>query len=136
MSAELKRRFQELSQALQELHKDLLMLEAKNLEVETGRKITPYELLHASLHDPNMMWLRQMSALIVMIDTTIDEATNLSGQESNQIADEVITLLEKPKGLIATDFWTKYSQYLAVNPDIILKHSNVKTLAGNLRPKN
>lgn len=135
MSETLKKTFQDVSAALRDLHKDLLMLEAKHLETEMGRKITPYELLHASMHDPNLAWLRQISALIVTIDTTIDETTNLSGTEANQIASSVMVLLEKPPGLISTDFWSKYSAYLAHNPDIIMKHSKVKTLIENLKPK-
>lgn len=135
MSADLKKKFQELSTGLADLHRSLLMLEAKKLESETGRKITPYELLHASLHDPNMAWLRQMSAMIVTIDTTIDEATNLGTKEASQIAVEVLTLIEKPASLIATDFWTKYSNYLSDNAEIIMKHSKVKSLIENLRPR-
>ncbi|MBX3020675.1 MAG: hypothetical protein KF799_03290 [Bdellovibrionales bacterium] len=134
MAAELKKTFQELSSALKDLHRDLLMLEAKSLEADTGRKITPYELLHASLHDPNMAWLRQMSALIVNIDTVIDETTNLSAQEANQISTAVLALLEPP-GPQDSDFWTKYSNYLSSNPDIIMKHSKVKSLTGDMRPK-
>lgn len=132
---DLKAKFKALSAALMDLHRDLLMMEAKKLEGETERKITPYEILHASLHDPNMAWLRQMSALIVSIDTTIDETETLSAKEANQIANEVSTLLEKPAGLISTDFWTKYSAYLAQHPDIIMKHSRVKNLVEDLRPK-
>ena len=131
----LKMQFQELSTALQSLHRDLLMMEAKLLEGETGRKLTPYELLHASLNDPNLAWLRQISSLIVTIDTTIDEATNLGATEAVQIANAVLTLFEKPPALIDTDFWTKYAKYLNSNPDVIMKHAQVKSLVGNLRPK-
>lgn len=134
MSSDLKKTLQELSAALRDLHRDLLMLEAKVLEGELGRKLTPYELLDASLRDSNLAWLRQMSLLIVSIDTTIDEATNLSGKESNQIAAEVLALLEKPQGPTETAFWTKYTSYLSHNADIIMKHSRVKSLVGRLKP--
>lgn len=134
MSNPIKKRFQELSQALMDLHRDLLMMEAKTLESESGRRLSPYDLLHASLHDPNLAWLRQISALIVTIDTTIDETTNLSAQEANRIANEVLTLLEKPAGANETAFWSKYSGYLAHNADIIMKHSRVKTLVEALKP--
>lgn len=135
MEKDLKRKFQELSTALQSLHRDLLMKEAKHLEGESGRKLTPYELLHASLNDPNLAWLRQLSTLIVNIDTTVDEAQNLSSSEAAQISDSVLTLLEKPAGLIETDFWRHYSDYLSHDVDIIMKHSQVKALVAELRPK-
>jgi hypothetical protein len=135
MANMMKKTFQEVSAALMDLHRDLLMLEARHLEGETGRKLTPYELLHASLHDPNLAWLRQISALIVSIDTTIDEIPNLSAKEANQIANEVLSLLEKPDGLDENDFWGKYTHYLAHHPDIVMKHSRVKTLVSEMRPK-
>lgn len=110
------------------------MLEAKRLEQQLGKKMTPYELLHASLNDPSLAWLRKMSELIVNIDTIIDETPNLSAQDSHRVASEVLDVLEKPPGLIATDFWTQYSQYLANNPDIIMRHAKVKDILTQVRP--
>ena len=130
----LKKTLQELSAALRDLHRDLLLLEAKVMEEALGRKLSPYDLLNASLRDPKLNWLRQISILIVSIDTTIDEATNLSGKEANQIASEVLALLERPPGDTESEFWSKYSSYLS-NAEIIMKHSRVKTLLGLLRPR-
>jgi hypothetical protein len=135
MSGDLKQKFKELSAALIELHRQLLMLEAKKLASESGRPMTPYELLHASLNDPKLAWLRFMSELIVNIDTIVDETPNLSSKEASQVADEVSNLLEKPQTTDNRDFWTGYSKYLSENPDIIMKHSQVKALLTNLRPK-
>lgn len=134
MSAELKSRFQDLAKALIDLHRDLLMLQAKELESESGRKVSPYELLHATLNNPSFAWLRLMSEMIVMIDTLIDESPNLSGKEANEVANEVLSLIEKPQGAMQTEFWQKYSHHLSMNPDIIMKHSRVKEILVRLRP--
>ncbi|MGE3684596.1 MAG: hypothetical protein AB7G93_23005 [Bdellovibrionales bacterium] len=134
MSAHLKATFKELSTALQSLHRDLLMLEAKKLEAELGRKITPYELLHASLNDPGMAWLRLMSELIVNIDTILDEMPNLSGQEAGRVASQVLNIIERPAEPVDTDFWRNYSKYLSSNPEVIMKHSRVKEILERLRP--
>lgn len=131
----LKPLFQDISRALTELHRELLMREATKLESEGGRKISPYELLHASLYDPRLAWLRPMSALIVVIDTMIDEAPNLSGQEASQIANEVLSLLERPASGSDSDFWSKYSSYLSHDADVIMRHSKVKAHIASLRPK-
>ncbi|NJM09562.1 MAG: hypothetical protein HC883_01280 [Bdellovibrionaceae bacterium] len=136
MSQHLNKHFNDLSTALKDLHKALLMLEAKKMEQSLGRKISPYELLHASLNDANLAWLRVMSELIVNLDTVIDETPTLSAQEANRISSEVLEMLEKPPGLIATDFWTRYSEYLGSNPDIIVLHSKVKKTLDSLRPRN
>ena len=134
MSEDLKKHFNELSSALMDLHKDLLMLEAKALEAKQGKKLTPYELLNATLNDPSLAWLRRMSELIVSIDTVIDETENLSAQDSHRVANEVLTVLEKPAGEADNPFWTKYSEYLATDPDIIMRHSHVKMVIEKIRP--
>lgn len=134
MHDQLKRAFQDLSKALQTLHRSLLMLEANKLE--GGRPVNPYDLLKASLHDPSMAWLRKMSALIVHIDTLVDEADPLTGVEANQIHDSVLRLIEKPDAKADQEFWNHYSAYLADNPEIIMKHSNVKEILGRLHLEN
>lgn len=134
MHAELKKNLLELSAALKDLHKELLMLEAKNLQASADHRLSPYEILHASLNNPAFAWLRSMSLLIVNIDTVVDETQTLSGKEANQVADAVLGLLEKPLQPPESDFWQKYSGYLSENPDIIMKHSQVKSIIAILRP--
>jgi hypothetical protein len=134
MSTNLKHTFNELSAALKALHKDLLMLEAKKLEAARGHALNPYELLGLSMQSPELAWLRVLSGLIVNIDTLIDEALNLSAQDSHRVANEVLTLLEKPPGSGSQDFWTRYSEYLSSNPDIIMRHSKVKEISERLAP--
>ncbi len=131
----MRKKFDELTSALLELHKALLMLEAKKMEQALGRKVSPYELLGASMNDPNMAWLRVMSELIVGLDIVIDETPVLTAQEANKAVADVLNVLEKPPGLIATDFWTRYTVYLGSNPDIIMLHSKVKKILDSLRPQ-
>jgi len=131
----VRRHFDELTSALKDLHKALLMLEAKKMEQALGRKVSPYELLSASMNDPNLAWLRSMSELIVSIDIVIDETPSLTAQEANKAVVEVLNVIEKPPGLIATDFWTRYTEYLGSNPEVIMLHSKVKKILDSLRPK-
>lgn len=132
MHDQLKQAFQDLSQALQTLHRSLLMLEANKLN--EGLPINPYDLLKASLHDPALAWLRKMSTLIVHVDTVVDEIDPLSGVEANQIHDQVLRLIEKPDAKLDQDFWNHYSAYLHDNAEIIMKHSKVKEILKRLRP--
>ncbi len=135
MHEHLKKTLLELSVALQDLHRNLLMLEAQAVEAASGQKLNPYDLLHKSLHDPGFSWLRLMSAMIVHVDTIVDETPQLNAQQASIIADEVLNLLEKPDARANQEFWNKYSAYLSHNPDIIMKHSRVKTLLESLRPQ-
>lgn len=134
MSSSFKKPIEEVSTALKDLHKSLLMLEAKALEAESGRPLNPYELLHASLNEPALAWLRKISALIVTIDTLIDEAANLTATEASHVANAVFNLIEKPANPEDSEFWHKYSSHLS-NAEVILRHSKVKDLATRLRPK-
>lgn len=134
MHNQLKKALQDLSQALQSLHRDLLMLEAKTLATESGKPVNPYDLLQASLHDPNFAWMRKMSTLIVHIDVIVDETERLTSLEANQVHDQVLRLIEKPDPKLDQEFWNKYQHHLHDNPEIILKHSKVKTILAGLRP--
>lgn len=134
MHGNLKRSLQDLSTALQELHRDLLMSEARAYQTETGKQLNPYELLSASLHDPRFSWLRQMSAAIVHIDTIVDEVTNLTAKDANEIANEVLALIEKPSEFRNQEFWNKYTPHLN-NPDTIMRHAKVKGILDGLKPR-
>lgn len=134
MSEAIRAGLKNLSQALQSLHRDLLMLQARSLSQEDGKPINPYELLRASLHDPAFSWLRKMSALIVHIDTIVDEIDNLSGRETGEIANMVLALIEKPDSNLNQEFWTHYSAHLSTDPNIIMRHSKVKEILSVLKP--
>jgi hypothetical protein len=134
MSSSFKKTIEEVSAALKDLHKSLLMLEAKILESESGRALNPYELLHATLNEPSLAWLRKLSALIVTIDTLLDEVANLTANEASQVADAIFKLIERPPENSDGEFWRKYSGHLS-NAEVILRHSRVKDLATRLRPK-
>lgn len=134
MSEAIRTNLKNLSHALQSLHRDLLMLQARSLSQEDGKPINPYELLRASLHDPAFSWLRKMSALIVHIDTIVDEIDNLSGRETGEIANMVLALIEKPEASLNQEFWIRYSAHLSTDPNIIMKHSKVKEILSALKP--
>lgn len=123
-----------LSALLRELHRRLLTKEAKKLEAEMGRPIPPYELLNLSLNDSRLAWLRRMSALIVRIDTTIDEVETPGALEITTIGGEVSDLIEKADD--ANVFWPKYTGYLAEDAEIILQHSEIKDQLATLRRMN
>ncbi|MGE4131626.1 MAG: hypothetical protein AB7F86_08300 [Bdellovibrionales bacterium] len=133
MHAVIQATLKELSQALQDLHKDLLMREARALIATDDKPLNPYDLLAASLHDPRFAWLRQFSAMIVHIDTIVDEISPLSAQDSHKIASEVLNLVEKPEEGKDQEFWIKYTSYLN-DPHVIMKHSRVKEIILKLRP--
>ena len=133
MSNEFKTKFDTLSKALQDLHRALLRLEARRLATEGGRELTSYELLHASLNEPSLAWLRHLSALIVEIDTLVDESPHLGARESAEIAAKALDLIEPADPAAASTFWPAYTARLAAEPDLILKHARVKDLVTELR---
>jgi hypothetical protein len=135
MANHLKHDLDQLSKALQDLHRSMLMSEAKLVAAEYGRPLTSYELLNASLNNPTLAWLRQLSSLIVEIDTIVDEAPNLGAQETNLVTVKTLALLDPAGDLPPTEFWEKYTRSLREQPELILKHARVKDLVAALAPR-
>ena len=135
MANHLKNEFNILSKALQDLHRSMLMIEAKLVEAEFGRPLTSYELLNATLNNPALAWLRQLSSLIVEIDTIVDEAPNLGAAEANDVTHRALGLLDPAADRQDTEFWRKYTHLLGAEPELILKHARVKELLAALKPK-
>src|SRR5437879_668213 len=81
------RYLRELRTKLLHLHKTLLEMERADFERVSGR-LTGGELLQLVINHPQFAWLRQISALVVQIDETLDadepatpdEVQNLLGQ--------------------------------------------------------
>ena len=135
MSTDLKKSFDELSRAIQRLHRALLMAESRRLTAETGREFTPYELLNASLNDPSLAWLRRLSTLIVDIDTLVDDAPNLGATEATAVSAKVSGLLDQPTNESPAEFWDKYTAGINADPDLVLQHARIKDMVGALRPR-
>lgn len=106
------------------LHKILLEMERADFERDSGR-LTSGELLQLVINHAQFAWLRQISALVVQIDETLD------GKEPAMVAD-LPNVLDQTRSLFSsstdTMFREKYEAALQRSPEAVVAHSEVARL--------
>lgn len=89
-----------------------------------GRTLSPFDFLRLLTQDLEFKWLQPFSALIVEIDTFVDEAPTISDADVLRIKTQVDFVLKQPK------ISARYQYYLDHDPLFIPLHSNlIKLLA-------
>jgi len=126
----------QLRQGLLRVHKILLELERTGYERARGKISNSYEFLQLVLKDPWFDWLHRLSELIVQIDET------LAMVDSDKAAteDEALELATQAKLLLApsesgSEFQKNYFLALQQSPDVVLLHSEVTRLLGDVKQK-
>ena len=112
----------DLRKALLHLHKTLLDWEQSAYERVHGR-VSAAELLKAIVEDPQFVWLRPISELIVRIDTTVDS-------EPPAGAAEVEALVARAREITAANeagppHAQRYHTALQEHPDAVFAHRDV-----------
>ncbi len=126
----------QLRQGLLRVHKILLELERTGYERARGKISNSYEFLQLVLKDPWFDWLHRLSELIVQIDET------LAMVDSDKAATEdgALELVTQAKLLLApsesgSEFQKNYFLALQQSPDVVLLHSEVTRLLGDVKQK-
>jgi len=118
------RYLRELRTRMLHLHKILLEMERADFERVSGR-LTSGELLQLVINHPQFAWLRQISALVVQIDETLDADEPVT-------LEEVESLLGQTRSLFTSSadktFREKYQAALQRSPEAVMAHSEVTTL--------
>lgn len=108
-----------ISKSLLALHRRFLENERLEAEKIQGRKLSPFDFLRLLTQDPDFKWLQPFSALIVEIDTFVDEAPTISDADVLRVKTQVDFVLKQPK--IAE----RYQYYLAHDPQFVPLHSDL-----------
>jgi hypothetical protein len=112
------------------LHKILLELERADFERVSGR-LTSGELLQLVINHAQFAWLRQISALVVQIDETLDADEPVTPEE-------VENLLGQTRSLFTASgdktFREKYQAALQRSPEAVMAHSELTTLLRENEP--
>ena len=115
------RRLKEIRSGLLRLHKILLEMERADFERDFGR-LNSGELLQLVINHAQFAWLRQISALVVEIDETLDA-------EEPVTADDVLRLLAQTRSLLTSSedevFRAKYQAALQREPAAVMAHAEV-----------
>jgi len=111
------------------LHKILLEMERADFERVSGR-LTSGELLQLVINHPQFAWLRQISALVVQIDETLDA--------DEPVMPDVQSLLGQTRSLFTSSadktFREKYQAALQRSPEAVMAHSEISTLLRENEP--
>ena len=109
------------------LHKLLIDLERSDFETENGQ-ISSSQFLNLLLNERNFQWLRRFSTLIVDIDEMLD----LDDGYTEDMIEKYIAQIRKLVNFDSGDdeFAVKYKNYLQINPDVAVKHSEIRKLLG------
>jgi hypothetical protein len=126
----------QLRQGLLRVHKILLELERTGYERARGRISNSYEFLQLVLKDPWFDWLHRLSELIVQIDETL----GTGGSDSPATENDALALVARAKLLFApsesgNEFQKNYFLALQQSPDVVLLHSEVTRLLGDIKQK-
>ncbi len=112
------------------LHKILLEMERADFERGSGR-LTGGEMLQLVINHPQFAWLRQISALVVQIDETLDA-------DEAATPDDLQSLLGQTRSLFTSSadktFREKYQAALQRSPEAVMAHSEVTTLLRENEP--
>ncbi|SRR6266404_4223885 len=123
------RYLRELRTRMLHLHKILLEMERADFERVSGR-LTSGELLQLVINHPQFAWLRQISALVVQIDETLDA--------DEPVMPDVQSLLGQTRSLFTSSadktFREKYQAALQRSPEAVMAHSEISTLLRENEP--
>jgi hypothetical protein len=113
----------ELASALKELHHTLLEEQRHSYERLEGPIRGGAHLLHLVTHDPFFAWLRSLSAVMVDLDTLLDEAMPPTPDEAAAIRRELDELFSAGG---PPPFWERCAPLLQA-PPVAIAYARVRT---------
>lgn len=131
MTAETKKRLEEIRHALLKLHKTLVDSERVTYETTVGAIRSPSQFLQLLTTDPWFAWLQPLSQLIVSMDEALDSKEPVADPAVDSIIKEANVLLSPSEN--GQGFSRHYFDALQRDPDVVIAHAEVMKLFG--RPK-
>jgi hypothetical protein len=138
MTAAERQLLTDLRRTLLHLHKTLLDWERSAYERLHGR-VSSHELLHAILNDPQFVWLRPVSELIVRIDEMLEQevAPDADGRAAHG---DVVAIVGQARTLVIPDeagsrYAQRYHTALQEHPDAVFAHRGVTAVLKDAPPE-
>lgn len=127
----MKQELLNLSIKLRSLHKDLLLFQTRKVEEVDERRLSAYDILHLSIHDPRYDWLRKLSTLMAQIDHLIHSEEGIEILDSACIYDEATRLFKNEY----PEFSEHYSHAMSQDPHLIVKQAEVLAALKEIQPQ-
>jgi hypothetical protein len=132
MTAETRKRLEEVRHALLDLHKTLVDSERVTYETTVGPIRSPNQFLQLLTNDPWFAWLQPLSQLIVSMDETLDSKEEVTDQSVEAVMKEANVLLHPSEN--GEGFARHYYDALQRDPDVVIAHADFMKLFA--RPKS
>lgn len=125
---EIRKRLDDVTQALRPLHKALVDLVRIDYEKRQGRPVGgPVQLFQLLTQDPFFLWLHPMSALMAEIDELYDQKEPIA-------PDAVAAVRTTLEGLVGDrgqepspdSFVSRYLEILQNDPDVVMAHARLR----------
>lgn len=126
----MKTNLTQISKSLMTLHRRFLENERIEAEKVLGQKLSPYDFLRALTQDPDFKWLQPFSALIVEIDTLIDEAEEISAADVLKMKNQIDFVLKQPR------IEERYRHYVNHDPQFIPLHAELTRLLATTKEES
>jgi len=126
MTVDIKKRLEEVRQALLDLHKTLVDSERVTYEKTVGTIGSPNHFLQLLTTDPWFAWLQPLSQLIVAIDEALEEKEPLTAAAVDAAIKEANVLLAPSE--LGEGFSHHYFDALQRDPDVVIAHADVMKL--------
>ena len=122
--SDFRTRLKALRDGLLRLHKSLLELQRAAYERDVERITTTGQYLNLVMNDPEFLWLRELSAFIVMIDEALAQKTPPANQQDAE------RLIAQARALLApsedgTGFARAYFDIMQRDADAVLAHRDM-----------
>jgi len=126
MTVDIKKRLEEVRQALLDLHKTLVDSERVTYEKTVGTIGSPNHFLQLLTTDPWFAWLQPLSQLIVAMDEALEEKEPLTAAAVDAAIKEANVLLAPSE--LGEGFSHHYFDALQRDPDVVIAHADVMKL--------
>jgi hypothetical protein len=126
MTVPIRKRLEEVRQALLTLHKTLVDSERVTYEKTVGAIGSPSQFLKLLTTDPWFAWLQPLSQLIVSMDEALDAREPLTDAAVEAALKEANLLLSPSE--TGEGFAHHYFDALQRDPDVVIAHADVMKL--------
>jgi hypothetical protein len=125
---EIRKRLDEVTQALRPLHKALVDLVRADYEKRQGRRLGgPVELFQLLTQDPFFLWLHPMSALMAEIDELYDQKEPIAPGAVAAVRATLESLIaDRGQEPSPDSFVSRYLEILQNEPEVVMAHARVR----------
>src|SRR4051794_39205794 len=114
-----------VSEALRELHKELLALARQEVETAEGQRLTAFEMFRRAVNDAVFAWLRPVSELIVDIDELVEAEPPPNAREAAAVREEIEQVVFGPEGSPG-DFAQRFHAQLERFPQLVVLEADLR----------